>query len=120
VFPTRTGRGQYECKVREGTLGSAVKRANASLAGRDLPPLPDKLTPHSLRRTFASGLYALGESPPVVLAEMGHTSPSPALRVSAQAMRRGDGERAQLVALVEGRFGHSMDTQAVNAPVEGA
>src|SRR5262249_53488666 len=60
VSPTRTGRRQYECKVREGTLGSAVKRANAHLTGRDLPPLPDKLTPHSLRRTFASVLYALG------------------------------------------------------------
>jgi integrase len=120
VFPTRTGRRQYECKVREGTLGSAVKRANAHLAGRDLPPLPDKLTPHSLRRTFASVLYGLGEPPPVVMAEMGHTSPTLALRVYAQAMRRGEDEQAQLVALVEGGFGHSMDTQAVHTPVEGA
>ena len=31
------------------------------------PPLP-RLTPHSLRRTFASLLYGIGESPPVVMA----------------------------------------------------
>jgi hypothetical protein len=43
VFPTRTGRRQYECKVREGTLGGAVKRANANLATKRLPPLPDRL-----------------------------------------------------------------------------
>ena len=32
-------------------------------------------------------LYALGESPPVVMAEMGHTDPGLALKVYAQAMR---------------------------------
>jgi integrase len=47
---------------------------------------PDNLTPHWLRRTFASVLYALGESPPVVMAEMGDTSPALALRVYAQVM----------------------------------
>ncbi len=127
VFPTRTGRRQYEAKVRSGTLGGAVKRANKNLAERDLPPLPDKLTPHSLRRTFASVLYALGESPPVVMAEMGHTSPALALRVYAQAMRRGEGEQAQLRALIEGA--HLADagaqladigSQGESAPIEPA
>ena len=61
-----------------------------------------KLDPQSLRRTFASVLYALGEAPPIVMQEMGHTSPALALRVYAQAMRRGEGEQAQLRALVEG------------------
>ena len=32
------------------------------------PPLP-ALTPHGLRRSFASLLYAIGEPPPVVMAE---------------------------------------------------
>ncbi len=60
------------------------------------------MTRHSLRRTFASILYALGESPPVVMQEMGHTDPALALRVYAQVMRRDEGERAKLAALVEG------------------
>jgi integrase len=102
VFPTRTGRRQYEAKVRTAMLGGAVKRANATLQSRGLPPLPASLTPHSLRRTFATVLYALGESPPVVMAEMGHTSPALALSLYAQAARLSDAERAQLGALVEG------------------
>jgi hypothetical protein len=66
-----------------------------------LPPLP-KLTPHSLRRTFCSVLYALGEDPGTVMDEMGHANPALALRVYRQAMRRGEDEKAQLGALVEG------------------
>jgi integrase len=79
-----------------------VRRANEILAERGLSPLPDRLTPHSLRRTFASVLYALGEDPGVVMDEMGHTDPALALRVYRQTMRRGDDEKAQLRALVEG------------------
>jgi integrase len=83
-------------------LNAAVESANKDLAGRDLAPLPDKLTPHSLRRTFCSLLYALGEDPGVVMDEMGHTDPGLALRVYRQAMRRGEDEKAQLRALAEG------------------
>jgi integrase len=86
----------------EEKLGpGAVARANKRLEGEGLPPLPDKLTPHSLRRTFCSLLYALGETPPVVMQEMGHTDPGLALKVYAQSMRRGEDETARLRALVE-------------------
>jgi len=63
---------------------------------------PDRITPHSLRRTFCSLLYALGEDPGVVMDEMGHTDPALALKVFRHAMRRGEDENAQLRALVEG------------------
>lgn len=101
VFPTATGARQSPSNVRNRVLAPAVRSANAALAKDDLPPLP-KLTPHSLRRTFASLLYAIGEPPPVVMAEMGHTDAGLALRIYAQAMRRGQGEREQLRALVDG------------------
>jgi integrase len=100
VFPTRTGARLSPENFRNRVLAAAVKRANERLQERDLAPLP-KLTPHSLRRTFCSLLYALGESPPVVMAEMGHTDPALALRVYAQAMRRDEHQQAQLRALVE-------------------
>jgi hypothetical protein len=45
MCPTRSGRRRYERKVRADILGSAVKPANADLVARDLPPLPNKLTP---------------------------------------------------------------------------
>ena len=102
VFPTATGGRQSADNFRSRTLKAAVKRADENLAEQDLPPLPDRLTPHSLRRTFASVLYALGEDPGVVMDEMGHTDPALALRVYRQTMRRGDDEKAQLRALVEG------------------
>jgi integrase len=79
-----------------------VKRANQRLEDDGNLPLPERLTPHSLQRTFASLLYALGEAPPVVMAEMGHTSPNLALAIYAQAMRRDEGEVERLRALTEG------------------
>jgi integrase len=102
VFPTRTGRPLSAENFRSRVLAAAVKRANENLAEQGHPPLPDKLTPHSLRRTFCSVLYALGEDPGVVMDEMGHTDPALALRVYRQAMRRDEGEKAKLRALVEG------------------
>ncbi|HSZ69173.1 MAG TPA: tyrosine-type recombinase/integrase [Solirubrobacteraceae bacterium] len=98
------GRGgrMSDDNFRSRVLRATVKRANENLERSDLPPLPDKLTPHSLRRTFCSLLYALGEDPGTVMDEMGHTDPALALRVYRQSMRRGEDEKAQMRALVEG------------------
>jgi hypothetical protein len=46
--------------------------------------------------------YAIGETSPVVMAELGHTDPGLALKIYAHAMRRDDGENDRLRALVEG------------------
>jgi integrase len=116
LFPTARGARMSDDNFRSRVLGrpavvvheqekrgkGAIGRANKLLEARGLPPLPAKLTPHSLRRTFCSILYALGESPPVVMQEMGHTNPALALRVYAQAMRRDEDEERALRALVEG------------------
>jgi integrase len=101
VFATRTGRRPSGENIRSRVLLAAVEQANANLAKEQLAPLPEKLTPHSLRRTFASILYALGEDPGVVMDEMGHADPGLALRVYRQAMRRGEEEKEALRALVE-------------------
>jgi integrase len=101
VFATRTGRRPSRENIRSRVLLASVERANGNLAKDRLPPLPQKLTPHSLRRTFASILYALGEDPGVVMDEMGHTDPALSLRVYRQSMRRGDDEKQALRTLVE-------------------
>jgi len=75
VFGTGTGAKQSATNVRRRTLAPAVERANAALASQGLTPLPAGLTPHSLRRSFASVLVALGEDPAYVMAQMGHTTP---------------------------------------------
>ena len=102
VFPTSTGKCQSADNLRSRVIGASVERASKNLRARELAPLPDKITPHSLRRTSASILYAIGEDPGVVMDEMGHTDPGLALRVYRQAMRRGEDEKAPLRLLVEG------------------
>lgn len=115
VFPTARGSRQSASNIRNRVLAPAVKRANASLEAEDKPPLP-KLTPHSLRRTFASLLYAIGEPPPIVMAEMGHTDAGLALRIYAHAMRRDDAEAGKLTALVEGSATPLLDRDDRSAP----
>jgi integrase len=124
VFPTRTGARLSPENFRNRVLAAAVKRANEKLAAAERAPLPS-LTPHSLRRTFCSLLYALGETPPVVMAEMGHTDPGLALKVYAQAMRRDEHQIAELRALVQGtpdgRLGERLgERDAEAASGEGA
>lgn len=63
-------------------------------------PLPEGLTPHSLRCTFASLLFALGEPSTYVMSQMGHTTPGLTLALYAREMNRRDGERERLRALV--------------------
>jgi integrase len=95
-------RGRTERRhIRNRVLKAAVKRADGDLCARTLAPLPPRITPHSLRRTFVSILYALGEDPGVVMDEVGTTDPALALRVYRQSMRRGEREKADLRALVE-------------------
>jgi integrase len=101
VFGTKTGKQLSPENFRNRVLAGALKQANDTLSEHKEAPLPNP-TPHSLRRTFASLLYALGEPPTEVMAEMGHTTPGLALRIYAQTMRHGEDERAKLAALVEG------------------
>lgn len=48
-------------------------------------------------------LFAIGEAPPYVMAQMGHTTPNLTLAIYACCMDRRDGEPERLKALVEGR-----------------
>jgi integrase len=122
VFGTSTGGKQSPTNVRRRVLAKAAELANDRLAERDAEPLPEGLTPHSLRRTFASLLYALGEAPPFVMAQMGHTNPNLALAIYAREMDRRDGEPERLRALVEGSEWAPSGTSApapVAVPSEG-
>jgi integrase len=101
MFATSNGGPMTPPNVRNRILARAVELANERLADRGEAPLP-RLSPHALRRIFASVLYAIGEQPPAVMADMGHTDPALALEVYAHAMRRDEGETDRLRALVEG------------------
>lgn len=102
VFCTTTGHRLGATNIRRRVLDKAVKHANAQLVTDGCEPLPDGLTPHSLRRTFASLLFGIGETPPYVMAQMGHTTPNLTLAIYARQMDRRDGEPERLKALVDG------------------
>ncbi len=102
VFGTSTGGLFTATNIRKRVLAPAVEKASEKLVEDGFAPLPAGLTPHSLRRTFASLLYAIGADPGIVMDEMGHTDPALALRIYRQSMRRDEGEKARLRALVDG------------------
>jgi integrase len=103
AFATRTGKPDTRSNIAK-RLKRAVGRANEALASHEAPTIPTTLSPHSLRRTFASLLYLRGENPVYVMHQMGHTDPKLALRIYTRVMgeqrRRGPG--ARLIGVLEG------------------
>jgi len=92
LFPTRTGGRQNPSNVRTRLLGGATARANEARAARGEPALP-RVTPHTLRRTFASLALAAGRDPRWLMGQIGHTDARLTLGVYAQVLgRHVDGE----------------------------
>jgi integrase len=83
-------------------MAPVTRRADELLDHRGLPPPPEGLTAHKLRHTFASILAACGEDRAYIMAQLGHTDPKFTLRIYTHLMRRRDGERERLRALVHG------------------
>jgi integrase len=110
VFGTITGKQHSQSNVRR-MMRNVVDRANERLQHAREAPLPP-LSPHSLRRTFASVMFALGESIPVVMADGGWAEPKTPLTVYGHAMRRDEGENDRLRALVEGDPVEGLGTSA--------
>ena len=102
VFVTREGGRPSKNNMRSRVFKAAVRRANENLEREGRVPLPERLTPHKLRHTFASLLFAMGEDPVHVMGQLGHTDPAFNPRVYAHAMQRDGEQRARLRALVEG------------------
>lgn len=67
--------------VRTRILYGAIEKANAELAAEDRPLLPDGVTFHALRCTYAALRAELGEHPAITAAQMGHRDPRMTLRV---------------------------------------
>lgn len=88
VFPTSTGQPDNRNNVRRRVLVRAVERANLRITdqgGCEL--LPVALSPHGLRRTFASWLVAEGEDPAYVMQQLGHTDATMTLGLYARALK---------------------------------
>lgn len=100
VFPSTRDTQMSQESIRDRVLRPAVANANVQLLRAGNPPLPDGLTPHKLRHTFASILIAVGVDPGSVMDQLGHSDPGFTLRLYRHSMRRDADARASLLALV--------------------
>jgi integrase len=102
VFCTSRGTAYLPGNVRRRTLAKVVERANELLVEAGHQPIAERITPHSLRRTFASLLYEAGETPKYVMSQMGHTSSDLALEIYAKTMNRSRDAGERMDALLRG------------------
>ena len=89
-FPTRTGKRRTKDNINARVLRPAVRRANERRAERGLPPLPKRVTSHTLRRTYISMMFAAGAELPYVMAQVGHGDSKVTLEIYARVLKRRD------------------------------
>ncbi|HLM26728.1 MAG TPA: tyrosine-type recombinase/integrase [Thermoleophilaceae bacterium] len=118
VFPTRTGRRNSDSNIRNRLLVKATERADAKLEEDGSAPMPEGVTPHSLRRTFISILLATGADPRYVMGQVGHTDPSMTLRVYAQVIRSGKDYGTKVDILVGAGHWARTGTSPAGLPLE--
>ena len=87
VFIGRRGTRQTPDNVGR-RLKSAITKANAELEAVGIAPISERVSPHSLRRTYASLRYACGDDPVYVAEQGGWADPSFPIKVYAKAVRR--------------------------------
>ena len=95
AFRTRNGTRQHSDNVRSRVLARVRSRANELLVERGEEPI-EHLTPHTLRRTFASVLAELGVPPRRAMYLLGHTDPTFTMRVYQQVLDMGGAVPVQL------------------------
>ena len=104
VFATRTGNRFSETNIRNRILRPAIEAANERLLEEGHEPIMDGITPHSLRRTFASMLAKRGEDPATMMGQLGHATAEFTFSVYAKAS---DADREAWEALWQGASGQA-------------
>jgi integrase len=89
-FPTRAGTRRDKDNINARVLRPAIRRANERRAARKLPPLPPRVTAHTLRRTYISMMFAAGAELPYVMAQVGHDDSKVTLEIYARVLKRRD------------------------------
>jgi integrase len=69
-------------------LKTAIRRANEALERAGIEPVSERVTPHSLRRTYASLRASAGDDPAYIAEQLGHEDPTFTIRVYAKATKR--------------------------------
>ncbi len=69
-------------------LKTAIRAANRRLSELSIEEISERVTPHSLRRTFASLRAAAGDDPVYIAEQLGHTDPRFTLTAYTKAVKR--------------------------------
>ena len=69
-------------------LKGAIRRANKVLEAAGIEPISESVSPHSLRRTYASLRGALRDDPVYIAEQLGHEDPTFTFRVYTKAVKR--------------------------------
>jgi integrase len=122
VFVTRGGRRQTVTNV-DHRLKAAIKAANERLDELGIEAISEWITPHSLRRTYASIRAASGDSPIYIAEQLGHEDPGFTFRVYAKASKRRDKLEGNYLeafdqALNWAGFGQRMGSEPIASPGE--
>ena len=122
VFVTRTGRRQTVTNV-DHRIKSAIKVANGELGEVGIEPISERVTPHSLRRTYASLRAASGDDPVYIAEQLGHGDPNFSVRVYAKAVKRRDRLEGKYLeafdrALSWAGFGQRTGSEPITSPAE--
>jgi integrase len=91
VFTTRRTNGIVRRQTPSNVgrrLKTTIRRANKRLGTLGIEPISERVTPHSLRRTYASLRFALGDDPVYVASQLGHTEATFSMEVYAKAVKR--------------------------------
>jgi integrase len=86
-FGGSAGSRRSDQRIRSGVLESSVGRANERRTTQGLPELP-AITPHSLRRTWATFAALAGRDQNWIADQIGHTTPHFTFSVYEQVHRR--------------------------------
>jgi integrase len=86
-FGTKTGHRRDPNRFRSSVFKPSAERANQKRAEHGLSPLP-KITPHSLRRTWAMLAAQTGRDPHWISDQIGHTSAVFTIEVYQQTRNR--------------------------------
>jgi integrase len=102
IWPTSTGRPRHRSSVRTRLLAPVIDAARAALDRTEGAPLPERVTPHTFRRTAATSWYWLGRDERTTMHEIGHRSSRLTLEVYAQPRPRGPKQKQMLEAWMDG------------------
>jgi integrase len=114
IFLTEHGgvvRRQTEANI-DRRLKTCIRRANKKLKKLGIEPISEKVTPHSLRRTYASVRAALKDDPLYVSEQMGHKDVRFTLNVYSRAVKR----RSKLSGAYLAEFDRALAWAALSTP----